>query len=235
MTTELQNLQAVVTMDSRVIAEITGKRHDNVMIDCKKLENYYQSCYSPEKSGELIKSTTYKDVTGRQLPCYELSKEAVLDLITGYSLPHRHAVNKRWMELEEQVRNPFYHMLPKNYSEALIQLAEKQQEVEKLLPKAEFYDAVMQTDSMITVGEAAKLLGIKGFGRNKLYNFLREEGIFQASNHPYQAYINRGWFKLVECTYNDKKSNVPIVYLKTVVFQKGVDGIRRLINKRNIA
>lgn len=65
MTTELQNLQAVVTMDSRVIAEITGKRHDNVMIDCKKLENYYQSCYSPEKSGELIKSTTYKDVTGR--------------------------------------------------------------------------------------------------------------------------------------------------------------------------
>ena len=49
MNTELQNLQAVVTMDSRVIAEITGKRHDNVMIDCKKLENYYQSCYSPEK------------------------------------------------------------------------------------------------------------------------------------------------------------------------------------------
>ena len=99
MNTELQTLQTVVTMDSRTIAEITGKRHDNVMTDCKKLENYYLEIYSPEKSGELMKTATYKDSLQRTYPCYELSKEAVLDLITGYSLPHRHAVNKRWMEL----------------------------------------------------------------------------------------------------------------------------------------
>ena len=60
MTTELQNLQAVVTMDSRIIAEITGKRHDHVMTDCKKLENYYLEIYSPEKSGELMKQQLTK-------------------------------------------------------------------------------------------------------------------------------------------------------------------------------
>lgn len=92
----------VLTMTSREIAELTGKRHDNVMVDCRKLVEFYAETYSPEKSGEFVKSSTYKDSTGRELPCYELNKMASLDLVTGYSLPHRHAVNKRWQELEAQ-------------------------------------------------------------------------------------------------------------------------------------
>ena len=96
----------VLTMTSREIAELTGKRHDNVMVDCRKLVEFYAETYSPEKSGEFVKSSTYNDSTGRALPCYKLNKMASLDLVTGYSLPHRHAVNKRWQELEAQVAAP---------------------------------------------------------------------------------------------------------------------------------
>ena len=90
----------VLTMTSREIAELCEKRHDNVMADCRKLADFYAQTYSPEKSGEFVKSATYTDSTGRGLPCFELNKQACLDLVTGYSLPHRHAVNRRWQELE---------------------------------------------------------------------------------------------------------------------------------------
>lgn len=66
----------------------------------RKMAGFYAETYSPEKSGQLVKSSTYTDSTGRELPCFELDKQASLDLVTGYSLPHRHAVNKRWQELE---------------------------------------------------------------------------------------------------------------------------------------
>jgi len=88
------------TMSSREIAEITGKRHDNVMMDCRKLRDFYAETYSPEKAGEHINHGMYSDSTGRSLPLFILSKDAALDLVTGYSLPHRHAVNQRWKELE---------------------------------------------------------------------------------------------------------------------------------------
>lgn len=81
----------VLTMTSREIAELCEKRHDNVMADCRKLADFYAQTYSPEKSGEFVKSATYTDSTGRGLPCFELNKQACLDLVTGYSLPHRHA------------------------------------------------------------------------------------------------------------------------------------------------
>lgn len=87
-------------MSSREIAELTGKRHDNVMADCRTLAAFYAQTYSPEKSGQWVKSSTYTDSTGRKLPCFDLSKQASLDLVTGYSLAHRHAVNVRWQELE---------------------------------------------------------------------------------------------------------------------------------------
>lgn len=90
------------TMSSREIAELTGKRHDHVMVDCRKLAQFYIETYSPEISGEHVKPSFYKDSTGRDLPCFDLCKQASLDLVTGYSLPHRHAVNVRWQELENE-------------------------------------------------------------------------------------------------------------------------------------
>ena len=153
----------VLTMTSREIAELCEKRHDNVMADCRKLADFYAQTYSPEKSGEFVKSTTYTDSTGRGLPCFELNKQACLDLVTGYSLPHRHAVNRHWQELEAEKAQP------KELSRLeILKLAmESEQariEAEKMLslaaPKAEALDRIAQADGDMCITLAAKHIGM---------------------------------------------------------------------------
>ena len=140
-----------LTMSSIEIATLTGKRHDNVMLDIDKLLKYYQSIYSPEKSGQLLKSDTYKDSSGKRNKCYQLSKDAALDLVTGYSLPHRHAVNQRWLELES-AQAP---KLPTTYIEALEALVQTEKakqaalaQIERDKPKVEVANCLTEkTDS----------------------------------------------------------------------------------------
>lgn len=95
----MQNLQAVpVTMSSREIAELTGKRHDNVMADIRKMLEELEF-HSPEFSGE------YKDSTGRSLPCFHLPRREVEILLTGYSIPLRAKCLDRLRELEHSIVN----------------------------------------------------------------------------------------------------------------------------------
>ncbi len=65
---QVMNFGAVRTMTSREIAELTGKRHDHVMTDIRKMLSEL-GVSSPDFSGE------YKDSTGRTLPCFNLPKE----------------------------------------------------------------------------------------------------------------------------------------------------------------
>ncbi|MDC3738197.1 Rha family transcriptional regulator [Pseudomonas syringae pv. syringae] len=44
---------------------------------------------------------SYKDPTGRSLPCFNLDRHHTECLLTGYSAKMRMAVIKRWHELEE--------------------------------------------------------------------------------------------------------------------------------------
>lgn len=98
-------------------------------------------------------------------------------------------------------------------------------------PKVEFYDTVTSSEDTIEIGEAAKVLSIKGYGRNNLFRFLRDNKILRKNNQPYQIYIDAGWFRLVEVKWTDQNLNNHI-YLKTVVYQKGLDEIRKLIAKQ---
>ena len=68
-------------MTSVMLAELVEKEHKNVLVDVRKLVEFYTQTYSAEKSAQLIKSSTYTDSTGRTLPCFELSKDACLDLV----------------------------------------------------------------------------------------------------------------------------------------------------------
>lgn len=87
-----------LTMSSREIAELTGKRHDNVMRDIRKML---------EQLGEgLLKfEGTYRDPQNGQLyPCFHLPKDLTITLVSGYSPVLRHRIVTRWMELEEAQR-----------------------------------------------------------------------------------------------------------------------------------
>jgi phage regulator Rha-like protein len=132
---------ATVTMTSREVADVTGKLHKNVLADCRTLAAFYSKKYLAEKSAELVKPSTYVDSTGRTLQCYLLSKAAVVDLVTGYSLEHRHAVNTRWQELEAQVAKPAF-MIPQTLGDALQLAADierKREEAQALADQRKVY------------------------------------------------------------------------------------------------
>lgn len=100
----------------------------------------------------------------------------------------------------------------------------------EMKPKADFFDAVADSKTAISMNEVAKVLGVKGYGRNNLFEFLRNEGILDRYNVPYQRYVDCGWFRVIEQKY--MKNGEPMISTKTLVYQKGVDAIRRKIQER---
>lgn len=144
---------------------------------------------------------------------------------------------KRWIthEVIPEIRKTGGYKLPQTYQEALRALADKVEQNEKLaaenaklLPKAEFFDAVTDSKTAISIGEVAKVLDM-GIGQNKLFAFLREQKILDRQNIPYQEYIDRGYFRIVEQKY-EVHGEVRI-NIKTLVFQKGIDWIRKQLQK----
>ena len=106
---------------------------------------------------------------------------------------------------------------------------QKDRQIEEMKPKAEFFDCVADSKSAFSMNEVAKVLDYKGIGRNKLFEFLREQGILDRYNVPYQRYVDNGWFRVIEQKY--MKDGEPIVTTKTLVYQKGVDAIRKRLEK----
>lgn len=134
--------------------------------------------------------------------------------------------------------------IPKDYPTALRAYAdalERKQELEeknKLLltenermkPKEEFFDAVTDSKDAIDIGPVAKVLNFPGIGRNKLFEILRNNGILKQNNEPYQKYIDCGYFRVIEQKYEARPGEIRI-NIKTLVFQKGVDYIRKILDK----
>ncbi|MGG4452361.1 phage antirepressor KilAC domain-containing protein [Brevibacillus porteri] len=108
----------------------------------------------------------------------------------------------------------------------------KDQQIAIMQPKADFFDQVADSKDAIDIGTAAKVLKIPGYGRNNLFEFLRNEGILMGNNQPFQRYIDAGYFRVIEQKYNkpDGSTNINI---KTLVYQKGLDFIRRVIIQKN--
>jgi len=102
-------------------------------------------------------------------------------------------------------------------------------QIEDMKPKADFYDQVTGSKDAIDISSVAKVLN-KGIGRNKLFELLREKKILQHNNQPYQTYIDRGYFRTIEQSYTHPNGTTHI-NIKTVVYQKGLDFIRKILDK----
>ena len=96
---ELMTVGQALTMSSREIAELTGKRHDHVLRD---VENMLQELgqTSPHFWGEL------PDSYNRPQRVAFLSKDLSITLVAGYSVQMRHAIVCRWQELEAAQAKP---------------------------------------------------------------------------------------------------------------------------------
>lgn len=165
-------------------------------------------------------------------------------LIIRSSLPSAEKF-EHWVfdEVIPNIRKTGGYNLPQTYPEALRALADQAEKAEKLLiqnnelqlanremkPKAEFFDAVAGSKKAMSMEEVAKVLSYPGVGRNKLFEILRNQNILQKDNIPYQKYIDSGYFRVIEQKYN--VGDEVRINIKTLVFQKGVDFIRKTLDK----
>lgn len=115
-----------------------------------------------------------------------------------------------------------------SYTEKVMALEAK---VQEQAPKAQFHDAVAEAINCQSIQEIAKVLGT---GPNRLFKFLRDEGLLMRDNLPYQQHLDAGYFRVVEKQYNDGRGESH-TYTRTLVTGKGLAYIqKRLQNQNNI-
>jgi Rha family phage regulatory protein len=230
----------VFYVDSRQVAEITDKRHDHLVRD---IDGYIKVLGKNPNLGasNFFVESTYKQAgNGKEVRCYLLTKKGC-DMVANKMSGEKGVLFtatyiSKFYEMEHQIEKRNNQLaLPKDYPSALRALANEYEAKQKALaenaimkPKADFYDTVVSTESLLSMGDTAKLINKKGVGRNNLYKILKARKILMADNIPYQQYIERGYFKVVENYYmaGDNKVITKTTYVK----QKGVDYIRKLLS-----
>jgi len=70
-------------------------------------------------------------------------------------------------------------------------------------PLVEFANQVLNTENLIDMNAMAKLAAEENIpiGRNRLFKWLRKNGIIMSDNLPYQKYVDRGYFSVKETVF----------------------------------
>lgn len=186
---------SIKTMSSREIAELTGKQHFNVLADIRRM-------LAELGEDELSFQCIYRDSLNREQTEFALDRELTDTLLTGYSAILRRKVIARWRELEESAVTAPAFQIPTTLSGALRLAAEQAETIEQQAaqlaadaPKVAFAEAIRSIDGVCHIEKIAKTLG---YGRNKFFKRLREDGILMGNNLPYQKYIDRDYFTVNE-------------------------------------
>ncbi|GDP63462.1 Rha family transcriptional regulator [Escherichia coli] len=127
-----------LTMSTRQIAELTGKKHKHVMRDVR------QMIESLELGSKLVESNSglyyfvekeYKAENGKSNPFYELDEDLCNTLVMGYDAPLRFKIAKEWRLMKEGKANvpvnPYEHFEETDWIElALKKTRENKQLIE---------------------------------------------------------------------------------------------------------
>lgn len=206
---------------------------------CKVLELGNPSQVKTRLEYGVISNEVITDALGRQQEMIFVNEDGLYDVILDSRKPQAKAFRK-WItsEVLPSIRKTgnysIMNKVPHTFAEALRLAAEQQEKIEaqqNLIeaqkPKAEFYDDVVESKDAMSMDRVAKTLNM-GIGRNKLFELLRNRKILMNNNTPYQRYVDSGWFRCIETKFT-KPNGDTCINVKTVVLQKGVDAIRRLI------
>lgn len=191
------------TMTSLEIAEVTGKRHDNVVRDIQNILKQGVDALNFEE-------TTYTDKANRKQKCFTLTKKGCLILASGYDALLRERIINRWEELEKQVRKNEIVMPnfsnPAEAARAWADQYEKSKMLEAKIKEDEpftiFGKAMILVKEGCLMEQFAKLLTQTGvvIGRNNLFKWLRENGYLckrgESRNMPIQKYVEQDLFQI---------------------------------------
>lgn len=177
----LTNATEIKTMSSREIAELTGKRHDNVLRDIEKMARDLDILDS-------LKFEVFEEINNLglqvQRKVYKLNKEETLILVSGYSIKMRAAIIRRWQELESQVSKPALPDFTNPAESARAWASEYEQKLiaqEKLAlaaPKADVYDLIVDRNNLYNATQVAQKFGQSAVWMNKQ---LEQFGVYNRS------------------------------------------------------
>jgi phage antirepressor YoqD-like protein len=155
-------------MSSREIADLTGKRHDNVKRDIVVM-------LKDLKADALKFEDIYLDGRNRQQVQYLLDREHTDCLLTGYSAELRMEVIRRWRELEARVIG--HVQIPADFAQALRLAADQvehsrqlQEVIDRQAPKVAAIQRLAAAEGAICITDAAKHLGISP---SKLFDWMQ--------------------------------------------------------------
>ena len=109
--------------------------------------------------------------------------------------------------------------------------------IEEQKPLVDFASTVHEAGNAITIGEFAKILreekGIK-IGRNILFQRLREFKVLDKKNLPYQKFLDKGWFKVIEKTMKVDNDEDFRLYVQTLITGKGQVKVYDLLKNKGV-
>lgn len=221
-----ETINAKEYMTSKEIAEITGKRHCDVMEAIRVMEVAWVKI-----GRRKFPLTSYVDQWNREQPMYKLNKTECLYIATKFNDEARAKLVIRWEELETKERQNA-PALPQTYLEALkaLVLSEEQKQVlalenESMKPKADYFDTLVERGSNLNLRDTAKMIGVseRFFIEYLLLNgYLYRDA--KRKLKPIAKYVGK-YFVLKEWVRGENTGS------QTLVTVEGKDKFYKLINK----
>ena len=212
---------AISQMSQKQVVKL--KNSDVKSIDIRKLNN----------AGENF--LTEKGVYKLIFKSRKSNAEKFQDWVTDEVLPsiRKHGGYLTPQKIEEVLLNP----------DTIIELATQlklerekslalSQKIELDQPKVEWAEQCLESITTLKIGDYAKLIHRENdieIGQNRLFNFLRSRNILNENNMPYQEYMDRGWFEVIERPV--QTVNGTIIKYTPKITPKGQQGLLTVIKK----
>ena len=158
------------TMTSLEIAEITGKKHRNILSDIRDEMNKLG-----EEIGRLIfQQSYYTNSQNKQQPMFELNLDGIMQLGARYSAEIRYKliqIAKEKLQPKQYTTKELLLMQLESIEriEKLeLENKQKQEVIEYQKPKVEYTDNVLKSETLINISQIAKDFGLSGIKLNKI-------------------------------------------------------------------
>ena len=92
----------------------------------------------------------------------------------------------------------------------------------------DLYSSIFGSEKVFTMAQVASDLNLD---ISDLFEFLRKQGIILLDNQPNNELVDKGYFSIVTARWTDPKTGYTNITLKTMVFQTGLDYIRKEVAK----
>ena len=236
----------VDVVDSRDVAQMTGKRHDHLIRDIAGYIKILSGANAPKSGGvnernfalvDFFIPSSYKDGKGETRPCYLLTKKGcdmVANKMTGEKgVLFTAAYVTAFEKMRDTIRKGAL-VVPEDYPSALRALADAEEKrlalqakteqqaqvIGELKPKADYTDRILKSKGVVPITAIAKDYGMTGNEMNKLLHRFGVQYRMGDMWLLYRCYHGRGYTHSETFDF-EHKDGTPDARMTTKWTQKG--------------